>query len=540
METQLAHVKLGDISLSSTNKMFRDNSDMDAAALKDIIDSVRQKGVIQPVLLRPNGKAGKYELVCGERRLRASLAVQAQAKDRDTIPAYIRTLTDEEALDLQIVENLQRKDIHPLKEARGYKYLLEKDRKLTTAELCLKFGKSDTYILQRLKLNDLIDDARKDYETGKMMLGHALQICRLAPDDQAQVIKRSRNRGGYNSVQDIEYFINNSVINNLSGAPFKRDDDKLLPRAGACTTCPKRSGASQLFADMKEKDRCFDSVCFKAKLAKFLVQQVKSFVETKPDIEYLIDYIDYRSKPDPEVLSILSANKIKPLNDNDYNTWNSGGRKIKGLFITGDRMGMVTQVYSSKQPTKKVKGATPEKVDLHMAVEGIKERTRRAAELDDEKVYSRVITLLTNETAVDDQDGVQIRAKDIKVPTGVTAAEKAMVRYQIIKLADEVYYKIRDKFDDAPEKEADFFMGLKDDALLLKALREIIRQHDWTGQATHVRNVEGQLIMRVASSWGIPVDRFKKEQAAIRAKREARAKERITALQKEIKPKKKK
>src|SRR5258706_15793493 len=105
----LQHVKLSDISLSDTNKIFRGSQDMQPSALQELTDSIREKGVIQPILLRPDGKPGKYELVCGERRYRASLAVGKQDKNADTIPSYIRNLTDEAALDMQITENLQRR-----------------------------------------------------------------------------------------------------------------------------------------------------------------------------------------------------------------------------------------------------------------------------------------------------------------------------------------------------------------------------------------------------------------------------------------------
>jgi len=102
----------------------------------------------------------------------------------------------EEALDLQITENLQRKDVHPLKEAAGYQYLLDKDKKMNTAELALKFGKSETYILQRLKLNSLIEQAKKDFAAGDMSLAQALGIARLNPDDQAKVVKQCSDKAG--------------------------------------------------------------------------------------------------------------------------------------------------------------------------------------------------------------------------------------------------------------------------------------------------------------------------------------------------------
>ena len=96
----------------------------DEQAMDELTESIKDSGVIQPIVIRPNGKG--YIIVCGERRYRAALSVNAAFKDRNTIPAVIRNLSDEEALQLQIVENLQRKDVHPMEEAVAFKSLLEK------------------------------------------------------------------------------------------------------------------------------------------------------------------------------------------------------------------------------------------------------------------------------------------------------------------------------------------------------------------------------------------------------------------------------
>lgn len=97
----------------------------DEQSMQDLTDSVRESGVLQPILVRKKAKGKGYLLVCGERRYRASVAVQTAFKTRDTIPAVIRELSDEEALQLQIVENLQRKDVHPMEEAVGFKSFIE-------------------------------------------------------------------------------------------------------------------------------------------------------------------------------------------------------------------------------------------------------------------------------------------------------------------------------------------------------------------------------------------------------------------------------
>jgi len=107
----------------------------DEAKLAELADSIRQHGVLQPVLVRPlpEGDAGTYELVAGTRRYRASKLAK-----RNSIPATVRELTDAQALELQVIENVQRVDVHPLDEAQGYEALVELQPDTYTVEESLR------------------------------------------------------------------------------------------------------------------------------------------------------------------------------------------------------------------------------------------------------------------------------------------------------------------------------------------------------------------------------------------------------------------
>jgi ParB/RepB/Spo0J family partition protein len=386
-------IRLDAIVVSKSNEMFRDENDLTQDALKELTDSIREHGVIQPILVRPLADGKKYELVCGERRYRASGYAALS-----TVPATVRELTNEEAFALQVTENLQRKDVHPLREAHAYKYLFDKDKANTISELALKFGKTEHYIQTRLKLNDLIADAKKDFFEGIMTIGHALLLARLTPDDQKKAIERCTQwlqREGkkvrfYNTVSNLEEFINAAVICNLGTAAFPKDDTNLIPKAGPCSTCPKRSGANQLFADVKEKDRCFDRKCFMAKRLQFMISQLEVMIDKEPDLVFLQSRRG--DKVDPRIDKILKENKIKLLTESDFNTWNNSHAKMKGIYVNGDEVGHRATVYSNTA-SKKAKSQTPEKVDAKEAIARINERLERAKELDKEKIYTRTIEL---------------------------------------------------------------------------------------------------------------------------------------------------
>lgn len=118
---ELKEIKLADIVIGKTNP----RKTFDEQIIEELAQSIIEKGVLQPIVVRVNGKPGKYELVCGERRVRASLKAQTAKKTITTIPAVIRQLTNEEALEVQIIENLQRKDVHPMEEAVAFKGLID-------------------------------------------------------------------------------------------------------------------------------------------------------------------------------------------------------------------------------------------------------------------------------------------------------------------------------------------------------------------------------------------------------------------------------
>ena len=137
-------------------------------ALADLVLSIKEKGVLQPLLVRKNPKKeGGYELIAGERRFRASK--MAGLKE---IPAIIKDFSDKDALEVALIENLQREDLNPLEEAEAYKRLLE-EFKYTQEELSKVIGKSRSHLANMMRLIDLPDEIKTMVEKKELTVGHA-------------------------------------------------------------------------------------------------------------------------------------------------------------------------------------------------------------------------------------------------------------------------------------------------------------------------------------------------------------------------------
>lgn len=139
-----------------------------AAELSELEQSIRDKGVLQPILVRPSPKTrNEYEIVAGERRWRA-----AQQAGLTSIPALVRTLNDDRAFEIAIVENVQREDLNPLEEAQGYSVLINRFGH-TQDQVAQAVGKSRSHIANILRLNQLAEGVRDHVIAGRLSAGHA-------------------------------------------------------------------------------------------------------------------------------------------------------------------------------------------------------------------------------------------------------------------------------------------------------------------------------------------------------------------------------
>lgn len=244
-----------------------------AAKLAELAESIKASGLHQPILVRPlpgdrvadTARGTTHEIVAGERRWRAS-----QIAGMAAIPAMVRTLTDNQVLEIQLVENLQRDDLTELEEAEGYEALMAASQ-ITAEAVGSKIGKSRSYVYARLKLLDLCAEGHQALRDGTIDASRGLLLARI-PDTKLQIKALGEIVRGFGyqpepmSVRQAKAHIQDRYMIKLDSAKFDITSIDLLPTAGSCKTCAKRTGHDpDLFAEFKNADVCTDSTCFHAK-----------------------------------------------------------------------------------------------------------------------------------------------------------------------------------------------------------------------------------------------------------------------------------
>lgn len=168
---------------------------VDEGALEELAASIREKGVLQPLIVRPKGEG--YEIVAGERRWRAALRAGLKA-----VPVIVKEVSDLEALELALVENLQRQDLNPLEEAEAYRTLIE-EFGYTQEEVARRVGKDRSSVANALRLLKLPEEVKEALKEGRITAGHARAILSAGSRDAQLSLLRRILREGM-SVRDAE------------------------------------------------------------------------------------------------------------------------------------------------------------------------------------------------------------------------------------------------------------------------------------------------------------------------------------------------
>jgi ParB/RepB/Spo0J family partition protein len=374
------------IRASRTNRTY-----FNVDALQQLADNIAEVGILQPILVRPVTPTGEqpqhYEIIAGERRFRAAvIACLAVA------PVRVRAMTDLQAAELQLIENLQREDPHPLEEAEGMQTLML-NHGYNADQVAAAVKQSRSYVYGRLKLCELAKSVREQFMGEQFNASIGLLIARLpTPKLQAQAAKEIQQGNGYNgepmSFRIARDHVRRNYMLDLDKAVFPIKDASLIATAGSCVECPKRAGnQAELYPDAKDADICTESACFEEKTAAF--QQRK------------------RDEATSKGLPIISGDAALKIMPNSYSKLRGGYADIDADMwveskhttyrkILGKGLPPVSLLENPHQPGKFLQIArTDELEDLveAKAGQGKTEASRAAAAKAKEKTQEREATI---------------------------------------------------------------------------------------------------------------------------------------------------
>jgi ParB family chromosome partitioning protein len=585
----------------------------DETAMLELTDSIKEKGVLQPILLRPIGSSEAYLkidpaapvstdtrrkvgytgpvyiLVCGERRYRASITAGLAE-----IPAVIRELSDEEALELQIIENLQRKDVHPLEEAVAFKSLAEKGKDIK--EIAARVGKSPFYARQRMKLCDLSNEWQQVYYANRISAKLALTLCTFDEKIQKEIWKdRGGDNGGH--IEFNDWYIN-KYRGELKNASFDLADTTLDKKAGACSSCQFNSAVASLFPEAAEKPMCSKSSCFTHKTDVHFDRALK---QAKEEPEVIFVNTQYHSTEDNLVrqlqkeghtllngygqghFEVIKRPDLPLLDDFDpedfdseaerqeafqgelkdyekelkeYETKVAGGKFKKAFSLFGDDKGKFVYIQiqkgskangSSKSTKEKEAAGKLTAQDVTDEIKRIQDREKRAKEIDINKNHRAILEALVNNKEIKKLGTAHQGKVDRSIMIYILLHEVSggyilqKVRAAIKRIpAERPYGKVGYAFE--------YFKALgevTDDELA--CIIRIIAHEKW-GTVNMQGDVHAQdtPLRLIAEYIGIDIPAIEAEQAAVATTRQARVNKRIEELKgkqkelsKESKPAKK-
>jgi len=439
-QLKITHIPLVDIQAS----IFNPRKHFDEASIIELADSIKAKGVLQPILVRPiMGTNTRYEIIAGERRFRACKHLQlTDLHSFMTIPAIIRDLDDEAALEIMIIENLQRKDIHPMEEAAGFMNL-SRIKSMDVKEIGARVGKSASYVAQRMKLCDLIEPIQKTFYEGRILVKDAMTLSTLKPEDQKDLFEEEMAHLDADEMYHLGTWDLRKYQHALMSAPFDIKDPHLKKDAGACTVCPHNTAFNTLlFPDMEQNPICQNSQCFKQKCNLSFDRELinaqedpgvvlitgqyshtadKDTMKIMKSVEGVLvssQYVEI-STPEYPVREDYDGNNETPEEDEDefiqdLSTYRDEMQKLDSKISTGGYLkafnigGHKKGTYTWIKPTKAAKATAVKSseaaangsesaAEIKFEIDRIKQREKRAIELDNVKIWAEIYKLFDPE-----------------------------------------------------------------------------------------------------------------------------------------------
>jgi ParB family chromosome partitioning protein len=383
--SEYRNLPLAQLQESPTNPRRR----FDERALQELAASFTTQGILQPLLVRALDD-NKYEVVAGARRFRA-----AQLAPLKEVPVRVVDLSDAAVRESQLTENLLREDVHPYEEALALSGLLHLEgANYDVSSIASRLGKSPAYILQRIRLTELVPSIAEAFLADRIGVGHALEIAKL-PHAQQQVAFdaafRTMWNGGQESrvtlpLRDFTAWIEQNILLSLDRVPFDKADRTLVPEAGSCADCPKRTGFNTLlFGEMSQRDQCSDAACYNNKLGKFVERQIAA----KPKLVQIATAYGGRSEgavlPRNRYISLQLTNPAKakqPLSPSQKPC----KHMAEAIVVDGAERGHTAKICAESSCTVHF----PQRSDRPTPDQLAKEREQRRRELEKRKFETTI------------------------------------------------------------------------------------------------------------------------------------------------------
>ncbi|AYN66454.1 ParB/RepB/Spo0J family partition protein [Euzebyella marina] len=539
----------------------------DEKQLQQLSDSIKEFGVLQPITVRKSGK--DFIIVMGERRFRAS-----KIANKKTIPCIVRTYENDEVLEVQIIENLQRKDVGPTEEAEAIAYLSDKYQ---PSEIAKRLGRTDNFIRQRLKLAGLIDGFKHFVRSGEMTISLGVGVALFEPEEQQMMLE---TMGEEFNAHQINRMINNRTYD-LEKAPFDVEDKGLVAKAGSCVECPfNAANQGNLFGEGKMV--CTKSACFETKKTKSFLKLIdkskKDNILLIPEIlqywadeeknqliisqlennglkVYLLDdveIIENPIKPTIEAIKIeyqhydyfedeLKAELKEAIQNyeeelKNYNSATDNGfvngivfhpetYQNKKVFVKViEKSKDKSTEYAAPLANRKMADCTPEEQIIK-----INEREIRKQQIENNKQFEEVVNMIRETDYIDMKKTLSV---DEMVAFSISLFENN-VDYTTQQKCFSKFLGDTSKMNTA-ETVAHFKKHFKKE-IFHKLIRYILTKQVHFGESNHVNNLTNiSFYNAMQGYYKSKIADIEKSYAEKRNKREARLKERIEVLEKKI------
>jgi len=586
-------LKEGEIALEGNYTNFRRIACIDIAYSplnyrkfinKEDLESFGQElllhGIISPVTVRLL-PSGKFELVAGERRLRAAILM-----DIKTVPAVVKQLSDEEVIEIQLAENIQRENPHPMHEAMAIGQL-QVSRK-TIEEIAARLGKSRQFVYARLKLLSLIEPFQEMFVADKITTQQAVDIASLATAAQEEFYREDCAQWKKDkafALHDLGYSLRQYRYD-LCHAPFNIKDKKLLESAGACTQCPSNTATlKSLFPELAKQAVCNNITCYQTKCRVQLVNQFQTlctaeqptalllYGEPSASLEYIfslllgaaalprhdrntVTVLERPVPPDADDFTGLDENEEEGLNQagfdqameeyaqelEQYECLMQQGNYQKAIQIIGNQFQSV--IFSLEKPTHNasqgynqpgvtakavqaaVKAGTATPQLLLAEMERINQKEKRAQEIDKDKIQLQVHEQFT----------AQMEEGYAQLP--LTEADQVAARlliYQSLdytgrQAVDCMLFTKRVGEDEPAANKCELLAGLTEVQFSHLIRAALLNKSD----SKYPAQETGQCLVKVAEAAGLNVAAIEAEQQQKAAARQQRQQTRIQDLQNQI------